>query len=54
MAEKHIDDLVDEWHASGPEEIRSLAEFLGMTEEEYKRWVETCEVPSRLKKEQHD
>ena len=30
-----IDDFVEAWHESGDEETRSLAEFLGMTDEEY-------------------
>lgn len=33
-----IDDFIDAWHASS-EDI-GLAEFLGMTEEEYAVWVE--------------
>ena len=32
-----IDDFVDEWHDSDGD--KSLSEFLGMTEEEYKLWV---------------
>jgi hypothetical protein len=34
---EEIDDLVDEWH--GSETKMSLHEFLGMTEEEYNRWI---------------
>ncbi len=30
-----LDDFIDAWHDSGPEEERSLAEYLGMTDEEY-------------------
>ncbi len=37
-----IDDFIDAWHAS-PEDV-GLAEFLGMTEEEYARWVEQPET----------
>ena len=32
-----IDDFIDQWHAHpGP---RSLHEFLGMTRDEYARWI---------------
>jgi hypothetical protein len=41
MAEKTLDDLIEEWHNSGPEETRPLHEFLGMTWEEYGCWVKT-------------
>lgn len=41
----HLDDLVDAWHDSGPEEKRGLHEYLGMTWEEYKNWTESCIVP---------
>lgn len=41
-----IDDFVDAWHAS-PEDI-GLAEFLGMTDEEYALWVEQPDVLSVL------
>ena len=39
-----IDNYVDAWHDSGPDETRKLHEFLGMTWDEYARWVEdpTC------------
>ncbi len=30
-----LDDFIDAWHDTGPEEERSLAEYLGMTDEEY-------------------
>lgn len=36
-----VDDFVDAWHASA--ENIGLAEFLGMTDEEYARWVENPE-----------
>jgi hypothetical protein len=32
---KDIDDFVEAWHRSGPEEQRSLAGFLGVTDTEY-------------------
>ncbi|PPQ31541.1 hypothetical protein [Rhodopila globiformis] len=34
-----VDDHVSAWHDSGDEEQRPLAEFLGMTEEEYGIWM---------------
>jgi hypothetical protein len=37
----HADDFVEAWHNSGDEEQRSLAEYLGMTDEEYGVWVIT-------------
>lgn len=42
MVEQDIDDLVDEWHQSDGN--MTLAEFLGLTHEEYKNWVKTGEV----------
>lgn len=35
------DDFVEAWHESGDAETRSLAEYLGMTDEEYGIWVIT-------------
>ena len=35
---RNLDDLIDEWHQSDSE--LSLAEYLGMTDEEYMDWVE--------------
>lgn len=37
-----IDDYVDLWH-DGPSELE-LSDFLGMTWDEYARWVETPQV----------
>jgi hypothetical protein len=34
-----IDDFVEAWHQSGDDETRSLAEYLGMTDDEYAVWV---------------
>lgn len=34
-----IDDYCARWHASNGSETRSLSEFLGMTHEEYGRWM---------------
>lgn len=41
--EEYIDDLVDMWHEGEDnwKEYRSLSEFLGMTPDQYKLWVET-------------
>lgn len=51
MAAEHLayrkeraDDLVDDWHNS-PDDGVSLHEFLGMTWDQYKRWVESVELP---------
>ncbi len=53
-----IDDHIDRWHdAEGMVEgdagdtQESLAQYLGMTWEEYKHWVETSELPSILPKD---
>jgi hypothetical protein len=35
VALEQIDDFVEAWHESGDNEQRPLAEFLGVTEEEY-------------------
>lgn len=40
MVDNLIERLVDEWHEGKGPEGGSLAEYLGFTEEEYKRWVE--------------
>jgi len=34
-----IDDFIDDWHESDDSEQRPLAEFLGMTEDEYSVWL---------------
>jgi hypothetical protein len=34
-----IDDFIDAWHESGNAEQRSLAEFLGLTDDEYSLWL---------------
>ncbi len=41
-----IDDFIDAWHAS--DEVIGLAEFLGMTDEEYALWVEQPDVLSSV------
>ena len=35
VTEDQLDDFITAWHESGDEEKRSLAAFLGMTDEEY-------------------
>jgi hypothetical protein len=35
VTEDRLDDFITAWHDSGDDEKRSLAEFLGMTHEEY-------------------
>jgi len=44
--ENYIDNKVDEWHDS-TSNTGSLYEFLGFTENEYKRYVESNVVPFR-------
>lgn len=39
-----IDDAIDGWH-DGPNEGRELHEYLGLTFEQYKKWVEKSELP---------
>ncbi len=41
MSDDELQDRVDAWHAADTE--MSLPEWLGMTDEEYARWVETGE-----------
>lgn len=40
---ENIDDLIDHWHES--KSSQKLHEFLGLTWEEYKRYVETDKLP---------
>lgn len=35
-----IDDYIDRWHESGGHHGQSLYSFLGMSREEYSRWVQ--------------
>ena len=35
-----IDDWVERWHGLGARDRRTLAEYLGMSGDEYARWVE--------------
>lgn len=34
-----IDEFIEAWHSSGDEEKRSLAKYLGMSDEEYSVWL---------------
>lgn len=44
MTEADLERLVDSWHQNYCG-VLELHAFLGMTREEYKRWVETGELP---------
>jgi hypothetical protein len=44
-----IDDFVDAWHEG--EYAGSLAEFLGMSEDEYWRWVKDPDVLPEIRAE---
>lgn len=37
---ENMQNLVGDWHDDPGANILSLAEYLGLTEEEYKKWVE--------------
>ncbi|HEY8290200.1 MAG TPA: hypothetical protein VIG49_13090 [Acetobacteraceae bacterium] len=39
LSADRIEDFVGRWHASDASEERPLAEFLGMTEDEYRVWL---------------
>ncbi len=41
---EHLDDMVEAWHNSGDEETRSLQEYLGMNDVEFRLWVVTARV----------
>lgn len=43
VAETIVDDYIDEWHTTNPQE--SLAEFLGMTDDEYVKFALTGNLP---------
>lgn len=45
VTKDNIDDLIDQWHTSDPKDNTPLHEFLGMTEAEYGKWVETDQLP---------
>lgn len=42
-----VDDLVDAWHER-TEEMRTLQEFLGLTDDEYAAWLRYGKFPERL------
>jgi len=42
VSSSDIDNFIDIWHESNSE--LTLHEFLGMTEREYKQWVETSKL----------
>lgn len=44
-----IDDCIEAWHTSGPEEARSLQEYLGFTEDEMSLFVMFNKLPERLR-----
>ena len=39
VSAQQIDDFIDAWHESDDTEQRPLAEFLGMSEDEYSVWL---------------
>lgn len=42
--DEELDYLIDEWHCDTNND-QSLGEYLGWTDAEYARWVETCKQP---------
>jgi hypothetical protein len=52
LAADDIDDFIDAWHDN--DTFMSLAEFLGMTDEQYKRWVEGEDLRTILIKNPED
>ena len=44
VTKENIHDLIEQWHESDSKQ--ELHEFLGLTFEQYKRWVETDELPT--------
>ncbi len=45
ITEDEVDARVEQWHNLNGSDC-PLHTFLGWTEPEYARWVETCEIPS--------
>lgn len=43
--EQRVDDAIDAWHVSGPDETRELHEYLGWTWDEYGAYVERNVLP---------
>ena len=46
--EQQADDFAEAWHRPGGSETRPLAEFLGMTDEEYAVWCMALEALSLI------
>jgi hypothetical protein len=46
---KDIDDFVEEWHEG--EYAASLAEFLGLSDDEYWRWVKDANALPKIRAE---
>jgi len=44
VAAEDIDDFIDAWHESDSGEERTLAQFLGMSEDEYTVWLASRKV----------
>lgn len=44
VTKENIGDLIEEWH--GSDSNQELHEFLGLTWEQYARWVKTDELPT--------
>jgi hypothetical protein len=51
---EQIDDFIDAWHESNDSERRPLAEYLGMTEDEYSVWLASHETLPLLVAARHD
>ena len=45
MTNERLDDMVEAWHTSGDDETRSLQEYLGMNDYEFRIWVVTAKIP---------
>jgi hypothetical protein len=45
LTNENIDDLIDAWHES--DGSQALHEFLGLTWEEFKYWVENKSLPEK-------
>jgi hypothetical protein len=49
ISAEQIDDFIGAWHGSSDEERRSLADYLGMSDDEYAVWLMShCALPSIL------
>jgi hypothetical protein len=47
-AESELHDAIDEWHDDPDREYEKLYEALGMTEQEYKMWLEDARTISAI------